>query len=135
KGLVINIAEASPPASLKIDRHIQLAKLNSQHGVTVVKTDDVGTSDAAFAQTGHRMIAQDGKILSYGDRFNMGRVASTTSTIPIYSAPAETAQKAHVILKHHFRNAAQPPEAEIAWRTEQGAWDDPANPGRPYEEA
>ena len=135
KGLVINVAEASPPAGLKIDKHIHLAKLNSQNGVTVVKTDDVGTSDAAFAQSGHRIIAQDGKVVSYGERNSMARVATTSSTIQIHSAPAETAQKAHVILKHHFRNAAKPPEAHIAYEATQNEWDDPANPGRPYEEA
>lgn len=135
QGLVINVAEASPPAGLKIDKHIHLAKLGSRHGVTVVKTDDVGTSDATFAQTGHRIIAQDGKIVSFGERFNMNRVATTTSTIGLTSAPAETSAKAHIVLRHHFRNAAKPPEAHIAYEATQNAWDDPANPGRPYEEA
>ncbi|HTK85791.1 MAG TPA: hypothetical protein VL625_11980 [Patescibacteria group bacterium] len=135
QGLMVTVAEASPTASLKIDTHVDLAKENSEGGVTIVKTENVGTDDATFAQGGHKMISQDGELVAFSDRFNMARVSTMTSTIRMTSAPAETANRAHIIIKHHFRNAAKPPEAHMAYEATQHKWDDPANPGRPYEEA
>lgn len=127
QGLVLIMPNASPPARLKIDKHVHLVKLASGFAEAVVDTDGLGSSGSTFAQFGHRLVAQDGKIVSSGERMNFGRVATTETTLPVKSAALNSA--AHVSLAHDFKNAARKPKAAVA-----KGWDDPANPDRHAEE-
>ncbi|MGZ9097535.1 MAG: nitrilase-related carbon-nitrogen hydrolase [Micavibrio sp.] len=126
-GLVLIMPNASPPARLKIDKHVHLVKLASQYANAVVDTDGLGSSGSTFVQFGHRLVAQDNKLLSHGERMNFGRVATTTTTIAVKSAALKSAS--HVALAHDFKNAAGRPLGTIA-----KGWDNPANPDRHAEE-
>lgn len=134
-GLVLAIPNASPPERDKMDKHVHLNTLASRYADLVIDTDGLGTSGSTFAQYGHRMVAQDGKILSYGSRMRFSRVATTTSTVQISAAPAATAAKAHASLSHSFKNKDEKLDVSLAYKTDpKHIWDAPDNENRHYEE-
>ncbi len=136
KGLVFIDPNASPPGSLKIDKHKRLIEMLSYYADAVVDTDGLGSSGSTFAQFGHRITAQNGQIQSYGQRSAMSRLATTTSTLTVTSAPVEMAAKAHTSITHIFRNAAQAAKADKIYEStpEMHGWDSPDNPYRHAEE-
>jgi len=129
-GLVLLVADASPPAPDKIQKHEFLVSLASQYANAVINTDGLGSSGSTFAQFGHRLMAQDGKIISSGVRISFNRVAATTRTIEINAAPARGLKFTHATFAHTFtdRGALAPQIARPA------GWDRPDNPNRQYEE-
>lgn len=130
KGLVLLVADASPPAPEKIAKHEFLAKLASRYADAVVNTDGLGSSGSTFAQFGHRLVAQNGKIVSSGVRSSFSRVAATTTTITIDAARPASRKRVHGLLAHTFKDAAAAPSAPV----HGGGWDKPGNPNRAYEE-
>lgn len=136
-GLVMLLANASPPARDKIDKHIYLNKLASLHADAVIDTDGLGSSGSTFAQFGHRIVAKDGQIKNYGARMSFARVATTTSVVEVNAVPVQQAvsAKAHVALPHEFKTVADAPsEMKDVFKAPDMAWDDPDNPDRHYEE-
>ncbi|MDB5490549.1 MAG: hypothetical protein JWO78_398 [Micavibrio sp.] len=134
-GLVLLIPNASPPARDKIDKHVHLNKLAAQYADAVVDTDGLGSSGSTFAQFGHRMIVQDGDVLSYGRRMSFDRVSAITTIVAVTPAPLNTAAKVHLSLKHEFKNAGAVPAPNRAYENEgKQSWDNPANTDRHYEE-
>ena len=131
KGLVFVVPNASPPSSLKIDKHMHLASLASQYGEAVIDTDGLGSSGSTFAQFGYRLIAQNDGIVSRGTRLNFGRVATTTGTVEITPADETIAQQAHAFVLHKIENTEKFETAPL--QIAQG-WDEPANPYRRTEE-
>lgn len=135
EGLLIEIADASPPARLKLDKHMHLNDMASDHASVVVNTDGLGTSGSTFAQDGHRLISQDGQTISAGPRMEFGQLAVTTSVIQIPRANPDLAEKTHTTLKRQFIDPSAKPKAELAWLSDpDAAWDNPANPDRWKEE-
>lgn len=134
-GILLEIADASPPAKLKNDKHEHLNALASKEADIVIDTDGLGTSGATFAQFGHRMISQFGKTISTGVRMTFGQIATTTSTIKILSADPYRAGKTHAELKRAFKSPSAESALSLAWETDKAAaWDDPANENRWIEE-
>lgn len=135
-GLLLELPNASPPSRLKQDQHTHLNELASRYADVVIDTDGLGTSGAAFAQYGHRMIAQDGKTISTGQRLKFGQVATTTSIVQISNADPVLKARAHATLVRDFKAPAAVPQANLTWDIEgsSGKWDDPANPDRWKEE-
>ncbi len=126
-GLVLLIPNASPPARDKIDQHNHLAALASGYADAVIDTDGLGSSGSTFAQFGHRLIAQKGRVVSAGERMGFARVMSTTSVIEVSAAPEGTQKKAHAFIPHKF----QIHETRLH---EARGWDKPDNLNRHYEE-
>ncbi|MBI1326324.1 MAG: hypothetical protein GC136_01630 [Alphaproteobacteria bacterium] len=137
EGLLLLIANASPPSPLKLDSHVELDKLAaSKYAEVVVDTDGVGSSGSTFAQFGHRLVVVGDEVLSSGHRLGFGRVQATTSTVPISAFPYSDESVPHdIALKHDFTNAAQAPAGTLAWLTAEGAWDAPENMYREAEES
>lgn len=110
-GLVMAIANASPPKRGKILQHAHLAKLASQYAGVVYDTDGLGTSGSTFAQMGHRLIAKDDRLLHSGSRLDFLDSARSTSITQIKSAPKSTESKAHLVIERpltdHFNAAGQ----------------------------
>jgi len=129
-GLLIAIADASPPAPDKVDKHEYLIGLASKYADAVVNTDGLGSSGSTFAQYGHRLIGQDGKIIVSGARAGFARVATTTTTIEIDQARRASENYTHGVLTHQFKNAA----AKASPPVREASWDRKDNPNRVYEE-
>lgn len=129
-GVFLEIANASPPANFKQGKHIHLNDMASQHADVVVDTDGSGTSGASFAQDGIRLISQDGKTISAGERLRFDQVNTTTSVVQFNKASEHLADKAHVHLVREFKNLAAEMDVTIAWEDPDGpaAWDHPENP-------
>jgi len=128
EGLVFLIANASPPAANKIDKHMKLNNLASTYADAVIDTDGLGSSGSTFAQFGHKFIAQDGKTLFQGKRMSFNRVDTMTNVIEINKAPKRTIEKAHAKIAHEFTNHDMTENNIIE------NWDNPNNPDRIYEE-
>ncbi|HEY8964306.1 MAG TPA: nitrilase-related carbon-nitrogen hydrolase [Alphaproteobacteria bacterium] len=128
-GLVLIIPNASPPARDKIDRHVHLDKLAAQYADLVIDTDGLGSSGSTFAQFGHRLIVQGGKLVSQGARMSFERVATTTATVMLGNAPSDTESRVHAITRHEFKNAYNMSRGKIV-----AGWDSPDNPNRHFEE-
>ena len=108
-GLVMAIANASPPARDKIDKHYHLDTLASRYADVVLDTDGLGSSGSTFTQFGHRVIAQDGKILSSGKRLSFDGFAADTHTSAFKmsirkSAGAKRTKRSSVIFKSTIRS-------------------------------
>jgi NAD+ synthase (glutamine-hydrolysing) len=134
KGLVLLVPNASPPKVNKIDQHIHLANLASRHYADlVVDTDGLGTSGATFAQYGHRLISQDGKLLYSGVRASFQRVAASTNVVHVSNASDKAIKKSHVKLKHKFKEHKA--IAGMKKTDNSMSWDNPSNPDRHIEES
>lgn len=134
-GLVLLVPNASPPARDKIDKHVHLDKLAAQYADAVVDTDGLGSSGSTYAQFGHRMIVQEGKVLSYASRMSFARVSAMTTDIAVLRALKETEAKTHAYLAHRFKNATAIPVTNLAYENQpKQFWDNPANQNRHYEE-
>lgn len=135
KGVVLDIANASPPSREKQDKHMHLNELASQYVDVVIDTDGLGTSGAALTQFGHRLIAQDGKTISAGARMKFGQLATTTSIVQINNADPALENLTHGTLVKEFKIPNAVPKTELVWKTDsKQAWDDPKNPDRWKEE-
>lgn len=135
EGTLLLIANASPPARDKMDKHTHLNKLAARYFGAVVDTDGLGSSGSTFAQFGHREVIKDNNILGFGARMSFGRVATTTTTFEIDALPAERIGRQHVNLSHIFSDWAEVDEPKLAWRNNPLAgWDIPENPDRHFEE-
>lgn len=136
KGVMLEIANASPPALLKQDKHMHLNELASRYADAVIDTDGLGTSGATFAQFGHRLIAQDGKTIAAGPRMKFGEIATTTSTVRLHKADPLLEARTHARLERNFRDVNAAPETALSWTLpdKSAAWDDPQNPNRWKEE-
>ena len=129
-GLLLVIPNASPPTSLKTDKHRHLAELASHYADAVIDTDGLGSSGSTFAQFGYRLAAQDGKIISSGSRLNFSRVATTTHDIAINTADAASAAHCHASFAHvSSANRDITLDATLL-----PAWDAATNPHRQTEE-
>ncbi|MFA7276708.1 MAG: nitrilase-related carbon-nitrogen hydrolase [Pseudobdellovibrionaceae bacterium] len=132
-GLVLLIANASPPSRDKSDRHVHLDKLAARFADVVIDTDGLGSSGSTFAQFGHRLIVQDDKVLAQGKRISFARVAANSVALDINPACPATEHKAHALLQRSFRDATNArhlfPAAESS-----AQWDKADNPNRHYEE-
>lgn len=136
-GLVMLLANASPPARDKIDKHIHLNKLASEYADVVVDTDGLGSSGSTFSQFGHRMVAQDGQIKNYGARMSFARMATTTSIVEVDAIPAAdyNLQATNIALPHKFNKSADPvSKLDDVFKNAEMTWDDPQNPDRHFEE-
>ena len=133
-GVLLEIANASPPTWLKNDKHTYLNNLASEYADVVIDTDGLGTSGATFSQFGHRNISQGGKIISTGQRITFGQGATTTSTVRIAQADPALEQKTHKSVYRDFQNVNAPQDTGFAFRTREGAWDNPENSDRWKEE-
>ncbi len=133
-GLVLVIANASPPSREKNDMHVHLDKLAAQHADVVIDTDGLGSSGSTFAQFGHRLVVQDDAVLSHGDRMSFDRVSTTTTTFKIHSA-AENG-KQHGIIRTAFHDADAAPIGDVAYQDNAPThgWDAPEYTDRHYEE-
>lgn len=135
EGLLLEIADASPPARLKLDKHRHLNDMASRYASAVLNTDGLGTSGSTFAQDGHRLISQNGETISSSPRMEFGQLATTTSVIRIPIANIYLAKKTHATLKRQFTDPSAKPRTELAWVSDpDAAWDSPANPDRWKEE-
>jgi len=135
RGLVMNVSNASPPARDKIDRHHHLNALASKYSNLVIDTDGLGSSGSAFAQFGHRQLAQDGKILKSGKRLSFDGIATSTSTVRIQNADSDTQH--HGVIERNFQShneldALHPNEGTIYELDTD--WDRPDNQDRHKEE-
>jgi NAD+ synthase (glutamine-hydrolysing) len=132
-GLVLLIANASPPSRDKSDRHEHLDKLAARFADVVIDTDGLGSSGSTFAQFGHRLVVQDDKVLSEGKRISFARVAANSVALEINPAHPMTEHKAHAFLQRSFQDAAHDrhifPAAESS-----SQWDRADNPNRHHEE-
>jgi NAD+ synthase (glutamine-hydrolysing) len=134
-GLVVAISNASPPSPDKMSKHVHLNRLAARDADVVIDTDGLGTSGSTFAQFGSRMVVQGDQVISYGPRMSFGRVSTTTSTITVQSAPLETKDRAHVVLRHEFNKHGKAHVPTLAYDANpKHAWDSPNNPNRVYEE-
>lgn len=135
-GLLLEIANASPPSKLKQDKHMHLNELASQYADVVIDTDGLGTSGSTFAQFGHRLIAQDGQTISAGRRMSFAQVATTTSIVQISNADISLRNKAHSVLVREFKDPAAAPHTQLIWDVKgSGAdWDNPSYADRWKEE-
>tara|TARA_R110002124_G_scaffold287216_2_gene471673 strand:- start:107732 stop:110467 length:2736 start_codon:yes stop_codon:yes gene_type:complete len=139
-GLVMAIANASPPQREKILKHAHLARLASQFSDVVYDTDGLGTSGSTFAQMGHRLVAQDNRIMHSGSRLDFLDSAHSTSITKIQAAPKNTAAKAHVVLqrrfKDHFNEAGQKDSLFLGFEpsNQDNSWDKANFKGRFEEE-
>lgn len=132
EGLVVIIPDASPPAALKGNKHIHLVELAARYAEAIVNTDGLGSSGSTFAQAGHRLIAQDGKLLSSGTRYSFARVAATSRTFFVTHTHSRASAANETALKHDF---ATPQYLKKALPVRApGTWDDPANPALEMEE-
>ena len=129
-GLVLVISNASPPSPLKNDKHVHLAGLASAYADAVIDTDGLGSSGSTFAQFGHRLVMQDGQLISNGSRLNFARTATTTTTVMLTPADPASADLVHAQIEHHFTAAV--PLAGV--QNAPPAWDNPQNPDREAEE-
>ncbi len=134
KGLYFDVADASPPSFLKQDQHMALNDQGSLYTDVLVNTDGLGNSGSTFAQTGHRLISQNGRTISAGARMQFGELATTTSIIQISVAPEELEKKAHATLMREFKSPNAAPRTSFAWDEDEHAWDHPDNPDRWIEE-
>ena len=134
QGVVGAIANASPPARGKHEKHIVLNNEASKRFGLIIDTDGLGTSGASYAQFGSRYISQDGKTISIGERMNFGQAALTHSVVNIDSAPAELESKAHLTIDRELSSPGAQRDVHIAWDSDKGAWDDPQNPDQWKEE-
>ncbi len=136
EGILLELANASPPSRLKQDMHMHLNELASRYADVVVDTDGLGSSGATFAQYGHRLVAQDGKTISAGQRLGFGQVATTTSVVEISNADPALESRAHATLVRQFKNLSSDTHATLVWDVKDsgGKWDNPANPDRWKEE-
>lgn len=137
-GLVMAIANASPPARDKIDKHYHLDTLASRYADVVLDTDGLGSSGSTFTQFGHRVIAQDGKILSSGKRLSFDGFAADTHTISVQNVdPKKRGSKAHKTIKRDFQihnpihTLSSDNDTLYAYDAD---WDRPDNPHRHAEE-
>lgn len=135
-GLLLEIANASPPSRLKQDKHMHLNNLASQYASVVIDTDGLGTSGATFSQYGHRLISQDGQTISTGQRIAFGQLATTTSIVQITNADFDLRQKTHGTIIREFKAVSAQPKSQLIWNIEnsKGTWDNPNNPDRWKEE-
>lgn len=134
-GLVLLIANASPPARDKVDRHVHLDQLAGEHAEIVIDTDGLGSSGSTFFQFGHKITVQDGEMVAYGPRLSFKRLSESNATVEVTNAPEHTADKAHATIAHAFNNATVPAVPELAFETDPAqAWDRADNPERHYEE-
>ncbi len=139
-GLVMAIANASPPARGKILKHAHLTKLASQFAGVVYDTDGLGTSGSTFAQMGHRLTAKDGRLMHSGSRLDFLESARSTTITKFKSAPKSTEAKAHVVLERkltdHFNQAGQPDNLFMAFEpaNQDSSWDKRDVAGRFEEE-
>lgn len=131
-GLVIVIADASPPAALKINKHIHLVGLASRYADAVINTDGLGSSGSTFAQHGHRLMTQNGRLISYGERLSFRRVATTSRTIFVSSAATASEANCHVTIEHDFATPQYLKKQLPVFQA--GAWDNPQNPALEAEE-
>ncbi len=135
-GLLLEIPNASPPSRLKQDSHMHLNELASHYADVVIDTDGLGTSGASFAQYGHRLIAQNGRTISAGQRMKFGQVATTTSVVQISNSDQNLKNLTHATLVRNFKAPAAKPKTDFIWNVNtKAAWDNPANPDRETEEA
>jgi NAD+ synthase (glutamine-hydrolysing) len=135
EGLLLEIANASPPSRLKQDMHMHLNEIASGYADIVIDTDGLGTSGATFVQYGHRLIAQNGKTISSGERLKFSQVAATASIVQISNADPALETLTHATLVREFKNPAATPKASLAWKINpDAAWDNPTNPDRWKEE-
>lgn len=132
-GVLLEIANASPPSREKQDKHMHLNHLASNYADIVVDTDGLGTSGATFAQFGHRLIAQNSQTIVAGARMKFSQIATTTSTISISAATPTLEAKTHGTFIRAFKDKQARPHTELAWQN-TAAWDDPASPDRWKEE-
>lgn len=102
QGLIAVMPDASPPVSEKIKKHAHLAQLAAHYADAVVNTDGVGSSGSTFAQFGHRLIAQKGKLISYGPRLGFARVNATSKTFFVSPADTNPANAVFTSLAHDF---------------------------------
>lgn len=134
-GLLLELANASPPSILKQDKHMHLNELASKYADIVIDTDGLGTSGSTFAQFGHRLIAQSGKTISAGQRMQFAQVATTTSVVEIKSAKPDLKKLTHTNVLRDFKNLSAKPKTELIWNVDSAAaWDNPANDDRWIEE-
>lgn len=129
-GLVLLLPNASPPSRDKIDMHIHLAKMASEHADVVIDTDGLGSSGSTFAQFGHRLVVQDGQVKGYGTRMNFARVATTTTVVQVENANLPQNDNIHAVISRNFKEHADAPAVAATYP----AWDNPANPDRHFEE-
>lgn len=106
-GLLLLIPDASPPAPHKMAKHEHLAVLASQYADAVIDTDGLGSSGSGFAQYGFRVVAQDSKIVSRGQRLHFGRVATTTTDLRLATADPRMQHNTHAVVTHDF-HASKP---------------------------
>lgn len=117
---------ASPPVANKIDKHYELAKLASAHCGVLVHTDGVGSSGSTFAQFGSRLMAQDGKIVSEGQRNSLKDVVYTSQTVEVKPA-TDKGHKPHAVVSHEFTESHTPALQDGAAKWDKG-------PRREFEE-
>jgi len=99
---------ASPPAANKIQQHHELCRLASKHCGVFVHTDGLGSSGSTFAQNGTRLMAQNGKIISEGQRLSMKDVAYTSQIVSV-ALPSSKSAKPHAVVAHTFKDAHEKP--------------------------
>ncbi len=136
KGLFLEIANASPPSRGKQTKHMHLNDLASNYADIVVDTDGLGTSGASFAQFGHRLISQNGKTISAGNRMEFSQVSTTTSTVKLHKADPSLEKLAHATITRNFKAPKAKQDAKLTWniKDSKGQWDNPTNPDQWKEE-
>jgi NH3-dependent NAD+ synthetase/predicted amidohydrolase len=136
EGLIIVNPNASPPSPNKIIMHEDLDKTASHYAALVVDTDGMGSSGSTFSQFGNRLIAQNGKIISFGSRIRFDRLVSTHSVTEISSANASAAAKCHVSFVRKKSSDTGPlPQQGVYKLDDLSSWDVPENVHRVTEES
>lgn len=105
--LVIN-PNGSPPEPDKIDKIKELVELNSsiiKPHVTVY-TDGLGSSGSTFAQTGFRMMAQDGQLKAQGSRLSFKSMDYSSQVFEVNEATESN--RIHANISHHFNDNPTP---------------------------
>lgn len=116
--LVIN-PNGSPPAADKVDQIAELVQLNSSMSsdLITVYTDGLGSSGSTFAQTGFRMMAQGGKLVSQGTRLSFKGMDYTSKVLETHKVKEANA-KAHVEIPHVFNS-----EPSSGLNNQSALWD------------
>ncbi len=92
---------ASPPVANKIDKHYELSKLASAYAEVLVHTDGLGSSGSTFAQSGSRLMAQGGEIISEGVRTTFADMAYTSQIVKVKTAKNK-GRAPHAKIDHAF---------------------------------
>lgn len=110
---------ASPPVANKIDKHYELSKLASAYSQVLVHTDGLGSSGSTFAQFGSRLMAQNGEIISEGNRASFKDMAYTSQIVTVKTAK-DKGHAPHEVVEHTFSDKHSAPAQDGASPWEKG---------------